>query len=158
MGGVLADEMGLGKSIQALTALAVLCLEKVLLCSIHTICTIHTIQNLRAVFHLVDSRHGLLSADEECLELLRTLPSNVEYVLVLTKVDKLRGQAMNRAQLATSAGGSGFDMIDEIYRQVGGGGRWDVGGGRGEWSGGIREGMGGDGRRPQHIIKLSYSF
>lgn len=75
-------------------------------------------KNLRAVFHLVDSRHGLLSADEECLELLRTLPSNVEYVLVLTKVDKLRGQAMNRAQLATSAGGSGFDMIDEIYRQV----------------------------------------
>ena len=46
---------------------------------------------LRTLFHLVDSRHGLMEADEECLSLLQTIPQHVEYVIVLTKVDKMKG-------------------------------------------------------------------
>ena len=34
---------------------------------------------------------GLLDADVECLDLLSTLPSHVEYAIVFTKVDKFRG-------------------------------------------------------------------
>jgi GTP-binding protein len=45
---------------------------------------------LKVIFHLVDSRHGMLDADYECLELLDTLPEHVTYVVVFTKVDKLR--------------------------------------------------------------------
>eukprot|EP01038_Epipyxis_sp_PR26KG_P004419 gene4419-6246_t len=48
-------------------------------------------ESLRVLFHLIDSRHGLLDADEECLELLSTLPSTVQYIIVLTKVDKQKG-------------------------------------------------------------------
>lgn len=47
-------------------------------------------ETLRCVFHLVDSRHGLLEADDECLDLLRVLPEYVNYVIVFTKIDKLR--------------------------------------------------------------------
>lgn len=46
--------------------------------------------SLRAIYHLVDSRHGLLDADYECLNLIETLPEYVEYIVVFTKVDKLR--------------------------------------------------------------------
>lgn len=45
-------------------------------------------ENLRAVYHLVDSRHGLMETDEECLSLLEQLPPTTQYVIVLTKVDK----------------------------------------------------------------------
>ena len=45
---------------------------------------------LKVLFHLVDSRHGLLPADEDCLSLLPSLPKNVQYVIIFTKVDKLR--------------------------------------------------------------------
>ena len=44
--------------------------------------------SLRVLLHLVDSRHGLLDSDKECLMLLETLPKHVIYVIVLTKVDK----------------------------------------------------------------------
>jgi len=47
--------------------------------------------NLRALFHLVDSRHGLLDADCDCLDLLPTLPAHVQYCIVLTKADKRGG-------------------------------------------------------------------
>lgn len=43
---------------------------------------------LRVLLHLVDSRHGLLDVDKECLMSLETLPAHVTYVIVLTKVDK----------------------------------------------------------------------
>lgn len=43
---------------------------------------------LRIVFHLIDSRHGILDTDEDCLSLLAVLPPHVQYVIVLTKVDK----------------------------------------------------------------------
>lgn len=48
-------------------------------------------RSLKVLFHLVDSRHGLLEADVQCLELLQDLPDNVQYVLVLTKADKRGG-------------------------------------------------------------------
>jgi hypothetical protein len=48
-----------------------------------------TRRSLRALFHLVDSRHGLLEADSQCLDLLATLPKYVKYFIVLTKIDKL---------------------------------------------------------------------
>jgi GTP-binding protein len=44
--------------------------------------------SLRVVYHLVDARHGLMDADEECLSLLEVLPAHVQYVIVLTKADK----------------------------------------------------------------------
>jgi GTP-binding protein EngB required for normal cell division len=51
---------------------------------------------LRVLFHLIDSRHGALEADGECFELLSSLPSHVLYVVVLTKIDKTRGQTINQ--------------------------------------------------------------
>jgi len=62
-------------------------------------------RSLRVLFHLVDSRHGLLEADKECLELLEGLPERVQYVIVLTKADK-RG------------GGARRDMIDNIKKEL----------------------------------------
>ena len=53
-------------------------------------------QTLRGIFHLIDSRHGLLDADEECLSLLSDLPSYVKYVVVMTKVDKLVSEDKRR--------------------------------------------------------------
>lgn len=50
---------------------------------------------LRLLFHLIDSRHGFLEADSECFELLRTLPPQVNYVIIMTKVDKNRGSKAN---------------------------------------------------------------
>jgi GTP-binding protein EngB required for normal cell division len=44
---------------------------------------------LRAILHLIDSRHGPLEADFECFSVLKTLPDNVKYIVVLTKFDKL---------------------------------------------------------------------
>jgi GTP-binding protein len=37
---------------------------------------------LKVLFHLVDSRHGLLEADEECLSLLETLPNSITYIII----------------------------------------------------------------------------
>jgi GTP-binding protein len=65
---------------------------------------------LRVLFHLVDSRHGLLEADVECLSLLKTLPAHVQYVIVLTKMDKQRG-----AEKAAEARG---ELLDSIYLEV----------------------------------------
>lgn len=55
----------------------------------------HQRNTLRVLFHLVDSRHGFLDADEECLSLLETLPLHVEYVIVLTKVDKIGAKGVS---------------------------------------------------------------
>ena len=60
---------------------------------------------LRVLFHLIDSRHGMLEADEECLSLLQTLPPHVQYCVVLTKADK-RG------------GGLKHDYVDRINREI----------------------------------------
>eukprot|EP01034_Spumella_vulgaris_P023999 gene23999-30286_t len=71
---------------------------------------VHNRGTLRVIFHLVDSRHGLLPADEECLSLLVDLPSHVQYVIVLTKVDKLRGIEKEAAQRDM--------LVDQIYGEV----------------------------------------
>mmetsp|Transcript_25621 Transcript_25621/g.57929 ORF Transcript_25621/g.57929 Transcript_25621/m.57929 type:complete len:271 (+) Transcript_25621:461-1273(+) len=66
--------------------------------------------SLRTVFHLVDSRHGLLEADAECLSLLELVSAD-RYVIVLTKVDK----QSNAEKFSASLSG----IIDNIYREVG---------------------------------------
>ena len=48
-------------------------------------------RTLRMVFHLVDSRHGIMDADNECFGLLETLPPTCQYCVVLTKADKRGG-------------------------------------------------------------------
>lgn len=58
-------------------------------------------KTLRLLFHLIDSRHGFLASDDDCLDLLKTLPDHVQYVVVLTKCDK-RG------------GGMKVDMVDSM--------------------------------------------
>jgi GTP-binding protein len=45
---------------------------------------------LKCIFHLIDTRHGLLDADEDLLALLPTIPETVNYILVFTKVDKFK--------------------------------------------------------------------
>ena len=54
---------------------------------------------LRAVFHLIDSRHAPTALDEDVMALMRGGP--VPYLLVLTKADKLSGnqRARSRATL-----------------------------------------------------------
>jgi GTP-binding protein len=66
---------------------------------------VKTRKTLRVVFHLVDARHGLLQADEECLSILSDLPETVAYVIVLTKVDKLGGEVSR-------------DFINKIDREL----------------------------------------
>lgn len=55
---------------------------------------------LRAVVHLIDSRHPPMETDEDVIDFMRTL--DVPYVLVLTKADKLSGngrfQSKNRVE------------------------------------------------------------
>ena len=63
--------------------------------------------NLRALFHLVDSRHGLLDADYECLDLIPTLPAHVQYCIVLTKADKRGGGGALRP-----------DLLDRIHKEI----------------------------------------
>ena len=53
-------------------------------------------RTLRAVFHLIDSRHGALDADYQCFSVLRTLPEHVNYIVVLTKFDKLATSDMRK--------------------------------------------------------------
>lgn len=47
---------------------------------------------LSCIFHLVDSRHGLLPADNECLDVIPLLPKHVKYAIILTKIDKYKNQ------------------------------------------------------------------
>ncbi|WP_028566901.1 ribosome biogenesis GTP-binding protein YihA/YsxC [Salisaeta longa] len=51
---------------------------------------------LRAVFHLMDSRHPLTDLDRELIDFMRGGP--VPYVLALTKVDKLSGNQRTKAE------------------------------------------------------------
>jgi GTP-binding protein len=46
---------------------------------------------LKMLCHLVDSRHGLLDSDMDCLKIIPYLPPNVQYTIVLTKADKKDG-------------------------------------------------------------------
>lgn len=61
---------------------------------------------LRCLFHLVDSRHGLLEADLDRLNKAQDLPESTDYCIVLTKVDKSLGPKSLRS------------IIDSIESQV----------------------------------------
>ena len=83
--------------------------------------------SLRVLFHLIDSRHGLLEADEECLSLLDNIPSHVEYVIVLTKVDKNRSSSINSDIMnlnGINANTNGLEVVirngivDKIYKVI----------------------------------------
>ena len=52
-------------------------------------------ENLRLLFHLVDSRHPLMESDDSLIELHRQI--DVPVVIVLTKADKLSGNDRTRA-------------------------------------------------------------
>mmetsp|Transcript_23336 Transcript_23336/g.31944 ORF Transcript_23336/g.31944 Transcript_23336/m.31944 type:complete len:315 (-) Transcript_23336:46-990(-) len=83
----------------------------------------HQRSTLRVLFHLVDSRHGLMEADYECLDLVATLPSHVTYAIVFTKVDKTSGGGgdsgegskhhLRAAGLVMNNG-----MVDRVYREI----------------------------------------
>eukprot|EP01039_Chlorochromonas_danica_P008131 gene8131-8971_t len=68
--------------------------------------------NLRCIFHLLDSRHGLMDADRECLSLLEKLPSSVDYVIVLTKTDKLKTASLSSKPLVKQ------EILDRIEVEV----------------------------------------
>jgi GTP-binding protein EngB required for normal cell division len=59
---------------------------------------VQTRDSLQSIFHLIDSRHGLLEADYDCLALLSKLPSTVDYVIVFTKIDKQYGHVSNHVK------------------------------------------------------------
>lgn len=78
---------------------------------------------LQVLCHLVDSRHGLMDADGECLDLLSTLPPQVDYVIVFTKVDKHRGSSEGGdGNSGINSGVEGALMrrgiVDRVYREV----------------------------------------
>ena len=53
---------------------------------------------LRAVFHLIDSRHPPTDLDEDVMAVMRG--GEVPYILVLTKTDKLSGNGRARCRVA----------------------------------------------------------
>lgn len=57
--------------------------------------------NLRCVFVLIDSRHGLKEADEELMEMLDQ--AGVAYRVVLTKIDKVKNEEREHALAETAA-------------------------------------------------------
>ncbi|MEN8894717.1 MAG: ribosome biogenesis GTP-binding protein YihA/YsxC [Yoonia sp.] len=58
-------------------------------------------QTLRRVFVLIDARHGAKAVDEEIMSLLDR--SAVTFQVVMTKVDKLRGDALDKSLDKTRA-------------------------------------------------------
>ena len=58
-------------------------------------------QTLRRVFVLIDARHGAKAVDEEIMSLLDR--SAVTFQVVMTKVDKLRGDALEKSLEKTRA-------------------------------------------------------
>ena len=58
-------------------------------------------QTLRRVFVLIDARHGAKAVDEEIMSLLDS--SAVTFQVVMTKVDKLRGDTLDQSLAKTRA-------------------------------------------------------
>lgn len=58
-------------------------------------------QTLRRVFVLIDARHGAKAVDEEIMSLLDK--SAVTFQVVMTKVDKVKGKALEEAMTRTRA-------------------------------------------------------
>jgi ribosome biogenesis GTP-binding protein YsxC/EngB len=71
---------------------------------------IRTRPNLRVLFHLVDGRHGPIDEDFRIMNLVgKSLPENVQYVVVLTKADKnVKGPS------AKNSGKVSRDVIKEL--------------------------------------------
>ena len=74
--------------------------------------------NLRCVFHLIDSRHGLVDEDDrimaECADIFGSAErSSVKYVVVLTKADK------NDKTGKGKAGGGVIGAVREKMRKCG---------------------------------------
>lgn len=57
--------------------------------------------NLRHVYILIDSRHGLKEGDQEVMELLDGM--GVAYQIILTKADKIKKEQMEKVVAATEA-------------------------------------------------------
>lgn len=57
--------------------------------------------NLRRVFLLIDSRHGIKKIDEEIMDMLDK--AAVTYQIVLTKIDKISGNELEKVLTATRA-------------------------------------------------------
>ena len=57
-------------------------------------------QQLKRVFILVDSRHGLKDSDREMMEMLDI--SAVSYQLILTKIDKLKKGELDKILIKTA--------------------------------------------------------
>lgn len=55
--------------------------------------------NLRRVFLLIDSRHGIKKIDEEIMDMLDK--AAVTYQIVLTKIDKISGNELEKVLVAT---------------------------------------------------------
>lgn len=49
------------------------------------------------IFHLIDSRHGPVAADEELMKLVADSPRPLTYVMVLTKADKKDSAAAEKS-------------------------------------------------------------
>ena len=81
-------------------------------------------RNLRVVFHLIDSRHGVVDEDErimgECAEIFGGGKKGTIYVVVLTKADKnVKGGANGGGG---KAGGGVIKMVRDKMREKGVGG------------------------------------
>lgn len=71
-------------------------------------------KNLKVVFHLIDSRHGPIDEDANIMKQVgETLPSNVDYVVVLTKADKnVKGNAAKNG--SNKPGKVSIDVMNKL--------------------------------------------
>merc|ERR1712194_552193 len=71
-------------------------------------------QNLKVVFHLIDSRHGPIDEDANIMKQVgETMPDNVEYVVVLTKADKnVKGNAAKNG--SNKPGKVSIDVMNKV--------------------------------------------
>lgn len=71
-------------------------------------------QNLKVVFHLIDSRHGPIDEDANIMKQVgESMPDNVEYVVVLTKADKnVKGNAAKNG--SNKPGKVSIDVMNKV--------------------------------------------
>jgi GTP-binding protein len=78
-------------------------------------------QNLRAIVVLADSRHGLTELDESLLDIIRErVSSGLEFVVLLTKADKLTRSEQNKTlSIARLQTGGGDAMLFSATHRLG---------------------------------------
>eukprot|EP00535_Pseudo-nitzschia_heimii_P007319 CAMPEP_0197178900 /NCGR_PEP_ID=MMETSP1423-20130617/4024_1 /TAXON_ID=476441 /ORGANISM="Pseudo-nitzschia heimii, Strain UNC1101" /LENGTH=616 /DNA_ID=CAMNT_0042628719 /DNA_START=144 /DNA_END=1994 /DNA_ORIENTATION=- len=71
-------------------------------------------KNLKVVFHLIDSRHGPLDEDSAIMKQVgEMLPSNIAYVIVLTKADKnVKGNSVKNG--SNKPGKVSIDVMNKL--------------------------------------------